>query len=72
MLSRLFLVEKYQLTVTCVIVASDSVWQRQFGGDPAVIGRTLSVNQRQCTIIGILPKTFQFPRGAELWVPQNR
>lgn len=72
MLGRLFLDEEYQAAGTPVVVIAASFWQRQFGGDPALIGKTLSVNQRQCTVVGILPKTFQFPTGAELWVPQNR
>jgi putative ABC transport system permease protein len=72
MLGRMFLDEEYQVAGAPAVVIAASLWQRQFGGDPALIGRTLSVNQRQCTIVGILPKTFQFPTGAELWMPQNR
>ena len=72
MLGRLFLDEEYQAAGTPVVVIAASFWQRQFGGDPQLIGKTLSVNQRQCTVAGILPKTFQFPTGAELWMPQNR
>ena len=72
MLGRVFLDEEYQVAGTPVVMIGASLWQRQFGGDPALIGKTLSVNQRQCTIVGILPKTFQFPTGAELWMPQNR
>jgi len=72
MLGRLFLDEEYQVAGTPVVVIAASFWQRKFGADPALIGKTLSVNQRQCTVVGILPKTFQFPTGAELWMPQNR
>ena len=59
-------------TDTPAVVIAASLWQRQFAGDLALIGKTLSVNQRQYTIVGILPKSFQFPAGAELWMPQNR
>ena len=72
MLGRVFRDEEYQVAGAPAVVIAASLWQRQFGGDPALIGKTLSVNQRQCTIVGILPKTFQFPTGAELWMPQNR
>jgi hypothetical protein len=58
MLGRIFLDEEYQAVGTPVVLIAASLWQRQFGGDPALIGRTLSVNQRQCTVVGILPKTF--------------
>ena len=72
MLGRVFIDEEYRVAGTPAVVIAASLWQRQFGGDPAVIGKTLNVNQRQCTIVGILPKSFQFPTGAELWMPQNR
>ena len=72
MLGRMFLDEDYQAVGTPVVVIAASLWQRQFGGNPAAIGKTLSVNQRQCTIVGIMPKTFRFPTDAELWMPQKR
>lgn len=72
MLGRVFLDEEYQATRTPVVVIAASLWERRFGGDPALIGKTLSVNQQQRTVVGILPKTFQFPTGAELWMPQGR
>ena len=71
MLGRVFIDEEYQVADARVVVIAASLWQRQFGGDPALIGRTLNVNNRQCTIVGILPKTFNFPAGAEVWMPRN-
>ena len=68
---RVFIDEEYQVADARVVVIAASLWQRQFGGDPALIGRTLNVNNRQCTIVGIVPKTFNFPAGAELWMPRN-
>src|SRR5260370_23597250 len=52
MLGRVFLDEEYQVPGTPVVVIAASLCQWQFGGDPALIGKTLSVNQRQCTIVG--------------------
>ena len=72
MVGRLFLDEEYQTEGAHVVVIAASLWQRRFGGDPSVIGKTLSVNEQQRTIVGIMPKAFQFPIGAELWIPQNR
>jgi len=72
MVGRLFLDQEYQIADARVVVIAASLWRRRFGGDPALIGRTLSVNQQQRTVVGILPKTFQFPTDAELWIPQNR
>ncbi|HEY4217969.1 MAG TPA: ABC transporter permease [Gemmatimonadaceae bacterium] len=46
-------------------------WMRQFGGDRAAVGRTISLNGSPATIVGVLPKDFQFARqgAAELWTP---
>src|SRR5215213_10029603 len=43
-----------------VTVLSYGLWQRRFGGDPAVIGRTLNINSETYTVIGVLPSSFQF------------
>jgi hypothetical protein len=72
LVGRLFLDEEYQAASPCVVVMAASLWKRRFGGDAALIGKTLTVNERQCTVVGILPQTFQFPAGVELWMPQNR
>lgn len=72
LLGREFLDEEYQTASARVVVMAASRWQRQFGGDPALIGKGLHINAQQYTVVGILPKTFQFPTGAELWIPQNR
>jgi predicted permease len=45
-------------------------WQRRFGGDPAAIGRVLTINGESHTIIGVLPAEFQFAlRAADLFLP---
>lgn len=55
-----------------VVVISDVLWRRQFQADPQICGKTLRVNQRQLTIIGVAPRRFRgtMPGLAfELWVP---
>lgn len=53
-----------------VVVISAGYWQRRFGGDPGVIGRTLQVNKTLLTVVGVLPAGFQGPSGAtQMWVP---
>jgi predicted permease len=41
-----------------VVVLGHSFWQRQFGGDPSVVGRTIRINQHPATIIGVVPFNF--------------
>lgn len=57
--------------VTAVI--SYGLWQRAFGGDPAVAGKEVHLNSQKCTVVGIMPPGFQFPPGEvdapELWSP---
>lgn len=51
-------------------VLTYGLWQRMFGGDPAVIGQALTVNGVSHTVIGVLPPGFQFAfRPADLWLP---
>jgi hypothetical protein len=53
-----------------VIVLSYGMWQRRFGGDPGVLGRTLTLSGEPVAIVGVMPPDFFFPsRDAELWRP---
>jgi putative ABC transport system permease protein len=53
-----------------VVLLSHGMWQRRFGGDPGVLGRTLSLSGEPATIIGVMPAGFYFPsRDVELWQP---
>src|SRR5882672_1896151 len=50
------------------VVISHGLWQSQFGGDPAVLGRTINLNGAPYTIIGVMPPAFYFPsRDKQLW-----
>jgi putative ABC transport system permease protein len=53
-----------------VIVLSHGMWQRRFGGDPSVLGRTITLGGLPTTIVGVMPPEFYFPgREAEFWRP---
>jgi predicted permease len=61
-----------------VCVIGDGLWRRWFGADPTAIGRSLDLDRVPWTVIGIMPREFEFPlRGAEtafatdLWVPMS-
>lgn len=72
LVGRLFLDQEFQQQGVSVAVVSHSLWQRRFGGDAALIGKTVLLNGRQYTIVGILPRGFQFPATAELWTPEKK
>ncbi|HET7585214.1 MAG TPA: ABC transporter permease [Gemmatimonadaceae bacterium] len=42
------------------VILSDGFWTRRFGGDPHIVGRTISISGRARTVIGVLPHTFDF------------
>jgi predicted permease len=53
-------------------VASHRLWRRRFGGNRDVIGRSLAVNGRYFTIVGVMPEPFHgltTDTGADLWIP---
>src|SRR5262245_3043468 len=52
-----------------VVVLSHGLWERRFGGDSKVIGRTLTLNDLRYTVIGVMPQGFNFPTRAEMWIP---
>jgi predicted permease len=52
-----------------VVVLSHGLWRRDFDADPGVPGRAVQVEGRDYTVIGVMPPGFEYPAGAELWVP---
>jgi putative ABC transport system permease protein len=52
-----------------VVLLSHTLWQRQFGGDAAIVGKTIALNGISHTVVGVMPSAFAFPSGTELWIP---
>ena len=56
-----------------VVVLSDALWQRRFGGDPAIVGKTIPLEGAAYEVIGVMAPDFMYPVGAalptDLWVP---
>jgi putative ABC transport system permease protein len=52
-----------------VAVLGNGIWKDRYGSDPAVIGRTIKINEQPVTIVGVMPEGFKFPVSADLWVP---
>ena len=53
-----------------VVVLKHSFWQQHFAGDEGIVGKTISLNQKQFTIIGVMPADFNYPyNSGEMWTP---
>ena len=50
-------------------VVSYAFWQNRLGKDDQVLGRTVTVDGKNFTVVGVLPKNFWFSRGGEVWLP---
>ncbi len=49
-----------------VAVLSHRLWRRRFGGDPSIVGQALLLAGKPVTVVGVMPPSFAFPRGAEM------
>ncbi|HVG17675.1 MAG TPA: ABC transporter permease, partial [Blastocatellia bacterium] len=66
---RTFTAEEDRPDHDTVVILSHGLWQRRFGSDPEVVGRTITLNNRPRTVIGIMPPGFKFPEVADVWLP---
>ena len=44
-------------------------WQREFGGDAAIVGKGIRINGKPATVIGVMPQGFAFPTNEQIWLP---
>jgi predicted permease len=52
-----------------VVILSDSVWKSRYAADRTVLGRAIKINDRVCTIIGVMPPEMKFPFNNDMWLP---
>ena len=53
-----------------VVVISHSLWRRRFGGDAEVVGKSLTLDGKACTVVGVMPASFHFPdNDTDIWKP---
>ncbi len=72
LLGRTFIPEEDRWQGNRVAVISHELWQTRFGADPNVLGRTITVDtygRGVYSIVGVMPRGFQFPGECELWLP---
>ena len=54
-----------------VVVISHALWNRRFGSDTAVLGRTVTLDGVKREIVGIMPPSFRYPSAADYWIPRS-
>ncbi|MFN0107533.1 MAG: ABC transporter permease [Blastocatellia bacterium] len=52
-----------------VAILSYGLWQRRFSGDEALIGKTISFNEKTVTVVGVMPPHFRFGTDVDLFLP---
>jgi len=51
------------------VLLGDALWRRRYGADPAIVGRTITIDASPYVVVGIMPPGFAFPERGQLWVP---
>ncbi|HKR12942.1 MAG TPA: ABC transporter permease [Pyrinomonadaceae bacterium] len=52
-----------------VAVVSEGFWERRYGRDASLIGRTIQLDDKRYTVVGIMPASFRYPGDFEIWLP---
>ena len=69
LLGRNFLPQEDQQGSSGVVMLTYGLWKKRFGGDPNILGKTMTLNAKNYTVIAVLPSDFRFRGQAELYVP---
>lgn len=68
-LGRAFTTDEFTKGGPPAVLLSYSFWRQQYGGDPAIVGRSIILNNRAFTVVGVLPRTFDF---ASVFAPGSK
>ena len=69
-LGRRFTTNDEQAGNDRVVLLSDGLWRRRFGGDPSIVGRTIDLSGAPYEVVGVMDPQFHFPeREHQLWIP---
>ena len=68
-LGRTFLKQEEAPAANPVVIVSHGFWQRRLAASQAAVGRTISLDNRNYTIVGVMPAEFDYPLATDLWAP---
>lgn len=66
---RTFVPDDTQGAGDSTVIIGYKLWQEAFNSNPNAIGSTILVDEKRYAVVGIMPASFDFPEGAELWLP---
>ena len=69
LVGRTFLPEEDRRGNNQVAVVSEGFWQRRFGRDASLVGQTIQLDDKNYTVVGVMPSNFRFPGDFEIWLP---
>jgi putative ABC transport system permease protein len=69
LLGRLFEARDFVAGAAPVALLDHGFWQRRFGGDPDIVGKTLRIDGTLTEVIGVMPRAFELPQPASMWRP---
>jgi predicted permease len=70
-LGRVFRPDENQSGQNRVVVLSHALWRQRFGGDPSIVGKTVTLNRLPYEVVGVMPEGFSYPEGQEAWIPEE-
>jgi putative ABC transport system permease protein len=68
-IGRVFREDEDKLGAAPVAVISHTLWQNRFGGEAGIVDKTISLNGKNYTVLGVMPAGFEFPYKVDLWLP---
>jgi predicted permease len=71
LLGRTFVADDAKSDTAVVAVLGHAVWQRRFGGDSGLVGRTIRLDNFPVEVIGVMPAGFDYPDRVEVWLPMR-
>ena len=72
LLGRVFIPDDGQRGAAPVVVLSENLWRSRFGGDSSIVGRSITLDMRPYTVIGVIPANFHTPfvnQTNQVWIP---
>jgi len=69
LLGRTFLPEEERAEHGNVVLLSRQLWERRFGSDPALAGKSITLDGTSFAVVGVMPANFRFPNESSFWEP---